>query len=170
MRLIAVIPEMIDGQRRRPDAPLAGGDDPFQVRQDRFVNGALETNSRVAPEEPVLRIRGEPGARIETHCAGAKSRLGERRFNRPAVAGADPFVGVDVKDPVAGRVLDRVVSRRGKIVSPLVLDEPGTVSNGDFPAVVAGPGVDDDDFIDQAGNRLQTATEVLFLVADNQRS
>jgi hypothetical protein len=159
---------MIDGQWRKPDPSLSGSDDPLQIRQDRLVNGAAETNARIVPEEAILRIGREPGARMEADCTGAQPRLGERSLDCPPVASANPFVSVDVKDPLPGRVVDRMVSRRGKIVLPLVIDKPGRVGSRDVPAAIAGPGIDDDDFIDEAGDLPQTAAEVFFLVANNE--
>jgi hypothetical protein len=65
-------------------------------------------------------------------------------------------------------MVDRIISRRRKIVTPLIIEHPGAVSGGDFAAPIAGTRIRHDDLIDEPGNRLQTRAEVVFLVSDDQ--
>ena len=118
------------------------------------MDGAAETDARVPPKQAVFWISREPGSRMEADRTRAQSQLIQQPVDDPTITRANPFVGVDIEDPLARRVVDRKVSRRGEVILPLVIDDAGGVRGRNFAAAVAGPGVNDDDFIRERGDRL----------------
>ena len=135
--LIPIIAEMVNGEPRGPDAASAGGDDPVQIRHDRLVNSTLETNARVAPEQAMLRISREPGSRMEADGACTQVWVSELGFQDQAVIYANPFICVDVENPVACGLVDGMVSRRSEIVMPLVIHYASAASDRNLAGPIA---------------------------------
>ncbi len=74
------------------------------------------------------------------------------------------LVGVEVDDPVAGRGVDRDVARVGERAVPREVHDLRAERLGDLDGAVGRAGVDDDDLVDDAAQRLEAAGEHLLLV------
>src|SRR5690348_12873588 len=116
----------------------------------------------------MLRVSRGPGARIEADRAGTQVWVGKLAFQSPTVIGASPFVGVDVEDPVACSLADRMISRRREIVMPLIIEHASAIRRCNLAASIAGPGIGDDDLIDEPANGPQTGADVVLLVSDDK--
>jgi putative SOS response-associated peptidase YedK len=69
-----------------------GDDNPVQVRQNRFVNGAAEPYFPVAAEKAVLGVSRAPGSRIEPDRACAQARIFKLIMEGAEVVGSRPFI------------------------------------------------------------------------------
>jgi len=132
------------------------------------VHRAAETDRGIAPEQAMLAVRREPGARIKADRRSAQSQVGEFPLQHRTIVGTQALVGVDVEDPVADGVVERLVARRREIVAPDVIEDAGAMSGGDGTAAVRRPGIDNDDVVDDARETAQAAIEKFFLVEDDQ--
>src|SRR4030095_16402220 len=83
-------------------------------------------------------------------------------------AGAHPLIGVGVEDPLAAREVERVVARRGEVVDPSKLVEPGPGLPGDLPRAVGGPGVHDHHLVRAVADRAEALAEEALLVPDDE--
>ena len=97
---------------------------------------------------------------VEGLAPGAAHELPQER----CVFGHEMLVGVEVDDPVAGRVLERAVARIREGAVPGEVHDPGAERPGDLDRGVGRAGVDDHHLVDGARDRLEAAGEHLLLV------
>ena len=83
---------------------------------------------------------------------------------------ADPFVSIDVENPLAGCVGQGHITGPGEIVAPRFTQEQRAVFQRDIGRTIRGSSIDDDDLVDNRSDARQTRPEVGFLVTDDQRS
>lgn len=88
--------------------------------------------------------------------------------NLLAASGKKRLIGVEVKDPVAPRGSEEEVAYCREVVSPRKLQHPCPVTPCHFTRVVVGPGVDNDDLIDEALERLDRFPDVCGFVSHQQ--
>src|SRR5579863_6727034 len=153
------------GQADAAALRLLAGDD---RGPDVLVDDPAEADPRVVAEQPELPVRGEAGPWPEQQPVADKAGSAQLRAHRDPVALADPLVRVDVQDPLAAGQLKGTITGGGEVAGPGQVVDPRSRVPGDVPAPVRGPGIDDDDLVGQADQRLKAGFEELLLVPDDQ--
>jgi hypothetical protein len=74
------------------------------------------------------------------------------------------LVGVDPEDPLAKAVLEACIARAPEIVVPITFDDLGSSSLRDFDGRISRTGVVNDNFVDNALERLEATRQRFFLV------
>ena len=79
-----------------------------------------------------------------------------------------PFVGVDIEDPVPPGQVQGDVACLGEVIGPGVVDQPCPKASGDVGGIVGGSRVDDHRLVDDPGQRRQTVGQKDRLVTHNK--
>ena len=134
-----------------------------------LVNDSAEANAGVVAPEAVLVERRRVDEGVELHGEGDLGGAPEPLSEQRAVEGSHAFVGVDVEDPLAGRAVEGDVAGSREVFRPDMVEHEGSARLGDSDRRIGRPGVDDDDFVDNAGQGVEAAGQEALLVADNHR-
>ncbi len=134
------------------------------------MNDALEADARIVAKEARLRVGRPIDERMEAQVPRDLAAVGKHGIEDGAVGNVEPLVGVDVEDPVAARLLQRVVARGGEVVAPGEVSELDRKLLRLRDRVVARSGVDHNDLVDVADERLQTPFDETGFVPDDECS
>src|SRR5579884_475754 len=77
------------------------------------------------------------------------------------------FVGIELENPALRRHFQRLVARPPKIVAPFAVLDAGAERTRDLYRAIRRAGVDDIDFIDDAGDAAQALLEKTLFVLDD---
>ena len=140
----------------------------MHVVHHRFVDDVAEADAWVVPKQPALAIARHPGAAAKCHGGCDETWVGECDPQRVRVQRPRALVGVDVENPVAAGVSERVVARGREVALPVKGKQPRTKLRSDRRAVVCGTGVDDDDFVGERTDRGEAASKMRCLVSNDE--
>jgi hypothetical protein len=135
-----------------------------------FVNLADETQSRITSEEAGFQVTGIAGLWPELDRRSDPGLVLNEVWEPVRGRNAEPFVGVDVKNPVAATAVESVVPGSREIAGPSEVMEPGSMVLCDFDRPVRRTSVNDHDFVDVAGKRSEASFEELLLIPDDKCS
>ena len=118
MRLVAVVPDVVERQACGADSALASLNEALDVREKRFVHRTLETDAGIAPDQAVFAVGGVAGARAKADGGAEQLRIGEFGIEHGTLDRMRAFIRIDIEQPVARRVLDGMVTGGGKVIPP----------------------------------------------------
>jgi hypothetical protein len=106
---------------------------------------------------------------MESEIPGHLSGIVEDSVEQSRCGYLEALVGIDVEDPVASCLLERKVAGSRKIIAPGEMMKLDRKPPRLFDRVVPRSGVDNNDLVGFADERLQAFFDEPGLVADNQR-
>jgi hypothetical protein len=123
------------------------------------VQTGLAVGIPAAMANPAAEIEGSPWKLIGV----GRRRMGFHLQQLPSQRWAETLIGIQAEDPWVGSLRGRKVLLVG-VIGPVALVDSGAPSSGNRTGPVPAAGIHHDQFVGDAANRLQAATQMLFLV------
>lgn len=111
------------------------------------MDNAAEPDPRIIAKEAGFGIGGPIDPRMKSYFPCDLFEITENRVEKRGFRYFETFVGIDVKDPVACRLLERKVACGGKVVAPSEMMKLNRKTSRFFDRVVLRARVDDNDLV-----------------------
>lgn len=149
------------------------GQQGWSVQHVELLVDRMDEADPLRPPEQTGRQHRDGGVvgveELQLHQQDVGQAVGLEPLPRLADVGlAELLVSVDAQNPAAAGTLDRLVAVEGEVVPPGLLEDLGAEVPRDRRGVVGRAGVENHDLVGQRSDALETAAEVLGLVANDQ--
>jgi len=171
MRLIALIAQMFDKNRRFRYGKIALRGEGIKIRQMAFVYAPFEPDLPIVHEQSRLVVARISELRPKTDISSCACPTIEKAADRKVGGRFHALVGIDIKNPICVDFVQRSIARGCEVAIPGTNKKPRAERGGDRLRSVRGTCVYDDNVVNDVPQAFQTTREqFLFVARDDRRT